>query len=133
MNTLYLASSSQSRQMLLKQAEIPFVVIPQYADEATCDWGLPLEQLVRSISLYKMEHAQLPEGKEGHTIFVLTADTLSQNNGSQIEGKPIDREDAIRKIKAARNGTRLCSAFCLDKKQFQNGTWKMIDRIQEVV
>ncbi len=133
MNTLYLASTSPSRQILLKQAQIPFKLLLQSADESACDWALPLQELVLSIALHKMEHAQMPEGQEGDEIFVLTADTLSQNNGSKIEGKPVDKEDAIRKIKAARNGTKLCSAFCLDKNQFQDGAWKIVDRVHQAV
>jgi septum formation protein len=132
-NTLYLASQSVSRQQLLKEANIPFIVLAQSADEQVCDWGLPLDRLVASIALYKMEQVLMPKGKEGNTIFVLTADTLSQDKNGIIQGKPKDRDDAIAKIKQARNGTRLCTAFCLDKKQFRNGSWRIIERVQEVV
>ena len=130
---LLLASQSQSRTMLLAEAGIPFAVITQEADESACDWGQPIDKLVLSISLYKMEHAVLPEGKEGDTIFVLTADTLSKDANGEIQGKPKDRQNAIAKIKQAREGTRLCSAFCLDKKQFKDGGWHTIKRVHEVV
>src|SRR3989304_6760710 len=113
---LYLGSKSQSRQFLLKEARIPFTLIDQNADETACDWSLPLKELVLSISLRKMEHLVLPAGKEGDSILVLTADTLSENNAGKIEGKPVDKQDAIRKLKDAREGSKLYSAFCLDKK-----------------
>jgi predicted house-cleaning NTP pyrophosphatase (Maf/HAM1 superfamily) len=120
---LYLGSKSRSRQQLLNEAQISFTLLEQTADESACDWSLPLEQLVMTIALFKMEHLLLPGGKEGDIIFLLTADTLSQDVDGQIEGKPINREDAIRKIKKARNGTRLATAFCLDKREFKNGSW----------
>lgn len=130
---LHLASQSYSRQQLLKESNIPFALLAQDADESACDWTLPLEQLVASISLYKMNHVVLPEGTEGDVLFVLTGDTLSQDYNGAIQGKPKDRQDAIAKIKQAREGTTLCSAFCLDKKRFENGAWKTIERIHEVV
>jgi Nucleotide-binding protein implicated in inhibition of septum formation len=130
---LYLGSKSASRKMLLKEAGIPFIVLDQSADEAQCDWALPLEQVVLSIALYKMEHVVLPIAHEGDEIVVLTADTLSENSEGKIEGKPEDMQDAILKIKAARAGSRLCTAFCLDKKKFINGAWVLVKRITQVV
>ena len=128
---LYLGSKSPSRQFLLKENLIPFTLIEQDADEHACDWSLPLEQVVLSISLHKMENLEMPHGKEGDVCFVLTADTLSQDIDGNIEGKPTDREDAARKIKKARSGSRLCSAFCLDKKRYSDGAWITIDRIHQ--
>jgi septum formation protein len=133
MNTLLLASKSPSRKLLLGQAQIPFVIIEQSADETACDWGLPLNKLVESIALHKMNHAVMPRGKEGHIAFVLTADTLSQDKDGTINGKPIDRDDAIDKIKRARNGSTLCTAFCLDLKKYKNGVWEIEKRIERCV
>lgn len=132
-HTLHLASQSYSRQQLLKESKIPFELLHQDADESACDWTLPLDKLVASISLYKMNHVVLPEGKEGDVMFVLTGDTLCQDSDGAIQGKPKDREDAIAKIKQARGGSKLCSAFCLDKKLFEGGEWKVAERIHEVV
>ncbi len=133
MKTLYLASKSPSRQQLLREACIPFKLLNQVADESVCDWGLPLAQLVESIALHKMEHADLSGLDRNSEQFVLTADTLSQDENGTIQGKPKDRDDAIAKIKAAREGTRLCTAFCLDKKVWRDGEWQIVDRIQGVV
>lgn len=132
-NILFLGSKSQSRQQLLREANIPFEVIRQEAEEKSCDWGLPLVQLVEQIALAKMDHVQLQEGKEGQQCFVLTADTLGQTAQGAIEGKPVDREDAIRKIKAARAGSRLATAFCLDRKVWQGSKWEIDKRIVRVV
>ena len=133
MKKLFLASQSVSRQYLLKEAKIPFDLLQQQADETVCDWSLPLEQVVLSIALHKMKHVLLPDANEGDEILVLTGDTLSQNSNGEIEGKPIDKQDAIRKIKNAREGTRLCTAFCLDLKRFENGTWQTVERIHKAV
>ncbi len=131
---LFLASKSSSRKMLLEQAHIPFTIVGQDADEAACDWGLPLVQLVQSIALYKMDHAILPLGnREGEHCFVLTADTLSQDKDGTINGKPVDRADAVAKIKRARNGSRLCTAFCLDKRVWQQGKWEIVHREQQQI
>lgn len=133
MSILLLASQSQSRKMLLEEAKISFELIEQNADESACDWGLALNELVAAIALHKMRHAVLPAGKEGDIIFMLTADTLSQDSNGVIQGKPKNREDAIEKIKQARKGTRLCTAFCLDKKIMRNGEWHTQEAIHEVV
>ncbi len=129
MHTLLLASKSASRQLLLKQAQIPFTVINQDADESVCDWNLSLDQIVLHIARYKMEHALVPDGKkEGDICFVLTADTLSQDHTGMIHGKPISREDAIIKIKSARHNTKLYTAFCLERKEWKSGCWLTQDR-----
>jgi len=132
-NILLLGSKSQSRQTLLREIQIPFKVVGQDADETQCDWGLPLPKLVQKIALHKMNHVVLPVGDDGAICFVLTADTLSQDKSGMINGKPIDKNDAIIKIKMARKGTYLCTAFCLDRKIWRDGTWHVQERIEEWV
>ena len=126
-HTLLLASKSPSRKMLLEQSRIPFTVIEQNADEMRCDWTLPLPDLVRSIAAYKMEQAVMPRGhSEGERCFVLTADTLSQDNSDgKVQGKPIDRADAIDKIKRARMGSCLYTAFCIHRYMWRDGSWHL--------
>src|SRR5579863_273824 len=133
-NVLYFGSKSQSRCMLLEESQIPFVMVSQNADESQCDWGLPLPQLVLSIALYKMQHVVLPDGmREGDVCYVLTADTMSHDKMGVIHGKPVDRVDAIAKIKATAAGSFLCTAFCLDRKVWQSGAWVIQERIADVV
>ena len=131
---MLLGSSSVSRQQLLTQAKIPFTVISQSADESQCDWGLSLPQLVASIALHKMNHVMLPAGSiDGEHCFVLTADTLTQDADGTIQGKPVDRADAIEKIKRARGGSVLFTSFCLDKRVWKAGNWEIEQRIQKTV
>jgi len=120
--------------MLLEEAQIPFIMVSQDANEAACDWGLPLPQLVLSIALYKMQHVIVPDGdEEGQVCFVLTADTMSYDKTGKVQAKPIDRDDAIAKIRAARDGSFLCTAYCLDKKIWRQGKWELVERIADVV
>lgn len=132
-NILFLASKSPSRHALLKESQIPFAVIEQDADEKTCDHTQPLEQLVQSIARHKMNHALLPTGKENDLCFVLTADTLSQDYDGTINGKPHNRADAIAMIKRAREGSRLATAFCLDRRVYRNGAWETDRRIERCI
>jgi len=128
-NILLLGSKSPSRKKLLEEAKIPFICIEQDVDETKCDWALPLEQVVKNIALYKMQHLIMPHGQQGDISFVLTADTLSQDHEGSINGKPVDRDDAVRMIKSARNGSRLVTAFCLDKKICIDGAWQIEKRV----
>jgi septum formation protein len=133
MRRLLLASKSASRKMLLDESRINYQIIEQSADEALCDWSLPIEEVVSSIAVFKMEHAIIPVDYEQDHAYVLTADTLDQSLDGTINGKPLNRADAIDKIKRARAGSRLCTAFCLDKKILKNGVWHTHQRILKVV
>jgi nucleoside triphosphate pyrophosphatase len=130
---LLLASSSLSRQQLLKEIQICFQVIPQLANETHCDWSRTLPEVVRDIAAYKMAHAQIPEGAEGEHCFVLTADTLSLDKNGTLQGKPESRADAIAKIKQSRGGSWVGTAFCLDKKIYKQGKWIVDQRIERYV
>jgi septum formation protein len=133
-NILLLGSKSSSRVMLLKETGIPFVVIPQDADETTCDVGKSFSDKVMNIALHKMEQILVnPSTREGTYCFVLTADTMVRDSHGVVHGKPIDRDDAIKKIKGARAGSTACTAFCLDKKIWQEGVWLTEQRVMRTV
>lgn len=132
-NILLLGSQSSSRQTLLQEAGISFELVGQDADETCCDWVLSLEQLVKNIAIYKMEHVILPFGKEGDSCFVLTADTLTRDAQGTIHGKPVDQDDALHKLHAVRAGASVGTAFCLDKKIFNDGVWREKQRIVQFV
>ena len=130
---LYLASQSPSRQMLLKQAEIPFTVLEQSADERTCDWSKPLEELVKDIALIKMESLKISFEISDGQILVLTADTLTRDKEGRILGKPHTRENATKMLRSLKAGGEVCTAFCLDKKIFESGKWITQIRIIKAV
>jgi len=129
MKTLYLASTSASRRQLLQEAKIPFILAGQSADETSCDWNLPLQQLVESIALQKIEHALLPEGNENDIGFVVAADTLGTDTQGVIAGKPLDKHDAMAKIISYRTGATTGTAFCIDRRRWQEGQWHVEQRI----
>ncbi len=129
---LYLASSSQSRKNLLSLSAIPFHTIEQHADELAVDHTLPLEQLVSTIALHKMEHAVLPSVQEDK-LFVLSADTLSVDMQGVIHGKPHDYNDAKEKIRALRAGSLVSTGFCLDKKLYKDKSWQTEHRVVRAV
>ncbi len=125
---LYLASGSAGRKKLLIEAEIPFELVSHTADETQCDLSQPIDVVVQHLALLKMKHVALPIGHEGQIAFVLTADTLTLNHQGKLMGKPVDRADAMRMI-SDKNPTRTGTAFCLEKKEFKNGTWHTLEQI----
>lgn len=134
MNLLLLGSGSRSRRFLLSEVGISFVLLEQSFDESTCDWGLPLQKLVESIAKQKMEHLILPKGEEGQEIFVLTADTLTQDCNGNMLGKPETHENARKSLAAVREGkVRVGTAFCLEKKVYKFDTWQTQERILQFV
>lgn len=133
-NILYLASKSPSRQMLLQEARIPYLVIPQNADERACMTGGTIEDTVLRIAQSKMKHAQLPNGMRiGEHAFVLTADTMVQDSLGVVHGKPVDRADAIAKLRIARKGNYLATGFCVARKAWNGTGWDMQELTEHVV
>ena len=130
-NRLLLASKSESRQKLLQEIGITFEVIGQEADEAACDWGMPVDRLVRAIALSKMKHACVPSGDTvGEIVFVLTADTLTRDSGGKVQGKPQTQNEAVAMIRSARGGSFVCTSFCLDRRVWDGKVWQVDKRIQ---
>ena len=130
---LLLASQSKARRMLLQEAQIPFTLLAQEANEKECDWSQNLNDVVLSIARHKMDNIIMPQGHEGQIEWVLTADTLCYSQDGVICGKPIDRQDAINMIQKARKGMQIATAFCLHKKQLKNGLWQTIKKKEQVV
>ena len=130
-HVLYIASNSASRKNLLQQAQIPFQVIDQDADESLISTQQPLSDIVVQIAQLKMQHAQIPAGTtEGQICFVLTADTLGlATMNHRVLCKPVDRDDAISMLQDSRQGTLTATGFCLRTLQWQGGSWKVLQEI----
>lgn len=129
-HTLYIASNSASRKKLLQQAQIPFQVIDQDADELLISTNQPLPDIVTQIAQLKMKHAKIPHGQhEGQIVFVLTADTLVLTSDNQILAKPVDRQDAISMIRTARKGLITGTGFCLRVLRWQNNEYHVVKEI----
>ncbi len=133
-HVLLLGSTSQSRQMLLKEALIPFEVVGHGADEDTVDRSLPFDQLLQEIARLKMDHVVLPgAGLEGEFIFILTADSMGKDANGNVHGKPKNEEAAREKIRALAKKSTTGTAFCIDKRVFKNGQWVLEKRIEKCV
>lgn len=133
--SIYLASSSTSRQKMLQEVGISFISIGHSADETNCNALSILEERVLALAELKMVHAYLPPvGPEGTIIFVLSADTLTAGPNGQIYGKPLDAADA-RAILQATNGifSQTTTGFCLDKKRACGAQWETIIRVARAV
>lgn len=127
MHTLLLGSSSDSRQILLKEALIPFVMVGHNANEDEVE-HTTLEETVLNIARLKMQHITMPEGKEGDVVFVLTADSMGCTADGTIHGKPKDKADAIEKIKQYRETSKTVTGYCIEKRGFKDGAWHTLDK-----
>jgi septum formation protein len=133
-DTLYLASGSAQRKLLLEQAKINFKVINHGADEATIIFdNNNFKNYVLNIAQEKLKHANLHEIKnvqEGQIIFVLSADTLVYTHKTgHILGKPKDINDAKNMLKIMRDQlVDASTGCCLAKKVFKNNSWQTLDK-----
>jgi septum formation protein len=92
---LILASQSPRRQELLKTIyPHPFEVLPSHADEESVK-ASSLEELPEAISFVKGHDISLSHLED----FVIAADTIVIFQNQKF-GKPKDREDAVRMLKA---------------------------------
>lgn len=97
MQTVILASQSPRRKQLLDWAEIPFEIIVKSTDES-----FPAEMIVEEAPIYiarqkaieVKKHLEEKNDLNYHDRIILAADTVVML-GSQIIGKPTDKEDAI--------------------------------------
>lgn len=133
-HTLFLASNSRSRQMLLKEAHIPYMVIGHQAREEDIPLEGSLESVVLEIARHKMAHTVIPGAfTEGTVIYVLTADSLGQDAEGVFHGKAVDREDAIAKIKNLSKQTKTATGFCLHKKIYKDGQFVTEKSVEKAV
>jgi len=131
-NILYLASNSQARKQLLSDADIPFQVISHSATEEF-DASLGLEEIVSILAVRKLAHVILPQISIQRELFVVTADTLVRDKFGIIQNKPKDIEDAKTKIRAISGKSQVCTAFCLEKREFTGQIWVTKAQIVQAV
>ena len=130
MKTLYLASGSASRKMLLTQADIPFVVCSHDAHEESISLQQSIEQVVTQIAQLKMQHAQIPHGMyEGEMCFVLTADTMGRLHDGKIVGKPSSYEELCDYLSAYQFGSTTGTAVCIERRVWRNHAWHLEDAV----
>lgn len=128
---LYLASGSTSRQQLLTEAKIPFLVIGHDCDERVAEAELAgnarLEDVVSHLAVCKARHADLAAIKQQSEAFILAADTMIAGREGQIFGKPRDYDHAVEMIRAMRDGAVITTGFCCQRLKLGTNTW-IVDR-----
>lgn len=122
---LYLASGSPTRQMLLRQAEIPFIAIEHGTDERAVPIAASLQEQVLAIAQAKCHATAVPFSALTTTpIFMLTADTMGLGADGTIQGKPESPEQAAQWIRDARSHElQFATAFRLERRIYQHGRW----------
>ncbi len=90
---IHLASKSERRRELLKQAKIPFKIVPSKFKERTFPGGVRKTVVMNAIG--KARHAKI-HSKSG---IVLGADTLVYHKGKLL-GKPKNKEAAFRMLRS---------------------------------
>lgn len=106
MNTLYLGSQSVARHTLLRQAHIPFTIIPvSVCEEEHVVTGTVQEQ-VSALAEFKHTGIEVANVVAEYQppidtpLFFLTADSLIQGcDNKRIYGKPRDRAHAVEMIR----------------------------------
>lgn len=128
---LFLASSSQARQRLLQEAAIPFQVIFHQAIEQF-DSNNDLVTILLQVAREKMASInQLPNGIQ--EAYLLTADTMGRSKQGNIYAKPNNYQEAVSYIRCLRGLGYCGTAFCLEKRQYSNGSWLIKEQIEKVV
>lgn len=111
-NVLFLASASPSRQRLLTEARIPFVVVEHTCDERSVQQEGSIEYIVEHLACCKASAAVLPPVDADRPVFVLAADTFASDMRGELYGKPSDYESAVATLKALRDGARATTGYC---------------------
>lgn len=122
---LLLGSQSQSRQMLLREAGIPFITVPHHSSEQETTFNGNIADYVIGVARHKMDSLVLPAPNNGTPILVLTSDSMVQHPSSgQILGKPTDVADAKRMLALARSSEMLIMTGCyLREYTWTNDQW----------
>ncbi len=125
---LYIGSQSPTRQRLLEHAGIPCKVLVHTSDEQPRHGVNEFKDYVLAVAQGKMRALRLPEATktEDEYIFALTADTLVRNpTTSQIFGKPMNKDHAIKMLHSERSGpVEVVTACCLEKYYRRSDGWQ---------
>jgi len=111
---IILASSSPRRQELLQSLKLPLLIHPSNADE-TVDEKLSRAEVVEALALRKASAVKDQLGAGSDQGIVVGSDTIVVLD-SQILGKPADRHDAFRMLRALQGRTHevYTGVACID-------------------
>ena len=126
-NTIILASASPRRSELLSQVGFEFDIIPSRAEEKELSGESPAEHVVR-LSLDKAREVSTRDEIEGR--WIIGSDTIVLLD-AQILGKPVDKEDAARMLRALSGRTHqvLSGYAVLDRGTGENRASAVTTRV----
>jgi len=134
---LYIGSQSTARHRLLDFAGISYKVLVHTSDEQPRVGVNAFQDYVLAVAQGKMRSLRLPEPTKTDSdyIFALTADTLERSpSTSQIFGKPMNKDHAVKMLKTLRQGpVEVVTACCLDKFYRRNDGWQRGEHEQWLV
>jgi septum formation protein len=136
---LYVASSSDTRQKLLSESRIPYVVVSHHADETAYNPDQHPRDIIKQIACLKMESVALPCYKDhkdrGGSVYayVLTSDTVSVDSSGRMFGKHESHESAYDQLKNASGWHTIYTSFCIDRKIYYDNAWHVDKRMCDVV
>jgi len=130
MTSLFLASSSQSRQQLLRDAGFSFEILKTSAESEPFETTASLEQNVKAAAIFKAKTVVLPTPKDSpQTICVITADTLIADVAENILQKPADLAHAHEQLRQLRAGMCTIGTAVVIQKlaHSRDNDWKRIE------
>lgn len=129
MNNLFLASSSPTRQLLLKEAALSFEVLPNTCTPEPFNQNASLKQNVQAAATCKAEKIELPYKTPmiPKEIYVITADTLISDVKGEILQKPYNLELAKEQLIKLSAGPCFVGTACIVQKFIWNTKkgWKI--------
>ncbi|MBM3894297.1 hypothetical protein FJ366_01755 [Candidatus Dependentiae bacterium] len=135
MLNLYLASSSLTRQQLLKDADFSFELLStNLQHEEPFNPEKSLKENVSTAALFKAVATELPSlfSTEEKTIFVISADTLIAEQQGNILKKPKNLAEGHEQLKKLRAGPCVIgTAFIVQKFKRSSHTWILAQQIQK--
>ncbi len=134
MPKLYLASSSQSRQQLLKDAGFMFEILRTSNEVEPFDAQASLQENVEAAAQFKATTIILPSTTTNHScIFVITADTLLTDAAGTILRKPADLADAHNQLRLLRMGPcTIGTAFIVQKlEKTSENAWLLTKTVRD--
>ena len=129
---LYLASNSIGRQEMLRESGIPFRVLSHRSKEEAeikfCSDRQSQEAYVESIARDKLKNIDIPkpsvDSGDAKTVAVLVGDTLVFDSSGQMLSKPVDKDDAVRMLRALNEGPGIViSCSVLGLFEWTDGRW----------
>lgn len=118
LTNLFLASSSQTRQLLLREAGFSFEILRNTCTPEPFDSKISLKQNAQATATCKAKTVELPYKTPmvAKTIFVITADTLIADIKGEILQKPHDLENAKQQLTKLAAGSCSIGTSCVIQK-----------------